>query len=478
MWMICRSHVGLSTPFHRLLFGLCFFDIISSIGNALSTSLSPKEVSYYVWNASGNMASCNFQGFLFVLGNTGCIYNASLCAYYLAVVKCAMSDEEIRKKIEPFLHGVPVICATVFAISGLALSIYNSGPLSGQCISTIYSPPHCKDHGYLQIPEGYNIPCYRGLHSAPIFGAVTFILILIATPLSIIVFMALVYRSVLQKENTMNQYGKASLLLLLEKKDAEKNSGAVGWLRRLTSSRLGKKKRHLQSRAVFYKGLWYSGAFFLSFSMSMIITCAYYYFGFMMPFWTFVIRDAFMPLQGFYNLLIYFLPRVKATKRRKREPRTWLQATIKAFWSRGAVPKGSRGRKSAAASNKPVPRLRTAGFFSKKNKLEVKQHDGSDEEDRAIQTPRHTLSRHTPTPMFSRPLQNTAHDSATSDLEKVTPFIIEAESESDLNGVKDINEDDETEPRDILATVYEASSSLHRVDLLMQSISLPKPSIE
>lgn len=471
MWMICRSYSGLSTPFHRLLFGLCFFDIIASIGYALSTSMSPKETSYYVWNASGNMASCNFQGFLHILGNYGCLYNVSLCAYYLAVIKYSMSDEDIRKKIEPFLHGVPIICSIVFAISGLAVSVYNAGPMSGTCLPTIYAPPHCLGRDYLQIPEGYNIPCYRGLHSARIFGAVTFVPAFIAAPLSIIVFMTLVYRSVLRKERKMNQYGKSALHIPRGKKDL----GRLGYMRKLTSSSLKKKKKkQLHSRVIFYKGLWYSGAFFLSYSMSITITCAYYYFGFKMPFWSFLARDIFMPLQGFYNLLIYFLPRVKAAKRSKKEPCTWLQATIKTFWSRGAVPKGARGRKSAS-NDKSLRRLRT-GSLSNQKKLEMIEHNESEEGKCATQASMTTLSK---------PLRNTAHHNTAIDIEKsileqkdasfvklrskqymniplpqtshdnthhTADYRNNAESDSDVSRVKGINANDETRPTNISAS--------------------------
>ncbi len=86
MTMILRSYDGLTTPLHRLLFGLCVSDILSSFASSLSTTMAFSETSYYIWNASGNIASCDTQGFLLAFGSSaGIMYNCCLCLYYFAV---------------------------------------------------------------------------------------------------------------------------------------------------------------------------------------------------------------------------------------------------------------------------------------------------------------------------------------------------------------------------------------------------------
>ncbi len=88
--------------------------------------MAPSENDYASWNARGNEASCDTQGFLFCFGSTGGLfYNAALNVYYLAVVKYGKSESYIRTKIEPFLHSVPVVVALTGSAVFLAKKNFN-----------------------------------------------------------------------------------------------------------------------------------------------------------------------------------------------------------------------------------------------------------------------------------------------------------------------------------------------------------------
>ena len=79
---ILRSHHGLSTTYHRLMFGLCIADILSSFGFALGSTMVPKEMNYYIPSAQGNTATCTAQGFLLTVGvAVAALYNCSICLY-------------------------------------------------------------------------------------------------------------------------------------------------------------------------------------------------------------------------------------------------------------------------------------------------------------------------------------------------------------------------------------------------------------
>ena len=79
IWMIRRSHVGLSSTYHRLLLGLCISDIIFSISMSFLGIWAPSELSYYHWIAMGNTNTCTIQGFIFMLGTCmGQFYTCSL----------------------------------------------------------------------------------------------------------------------------------------------------------------------------------------------------------------------------------------------------------------------------------------------------------------------------------------------------------------------------------------------------------------
>lgn len=79
IWMILRSHDGLSSSQHRILMGLCIADICFSFPRSFFGSMAPKEVSYYAWNANGNMTTCQISGLFLIFGSIcGPWFNASL----------------------------------------------------------------------------------------------------------------------------------------------------------------------------------------------------------------------------------------------------------------------------------------------------------------------------------------------------------------------------------------------------------------
>ena len=52
IWMIVRSNDRFSTPYHRLLLGMCISDILYSLGLAHFNLTTPKH-DCWIWNASG-----------------------------------------------------------------------------------------------------------------------------------------------------------------------------------------------------------------------------------------------------------------------------------------------------------------------------------------------------------------------------------------------------------------------------------------
>jgi hypothetical protein len=119
---ILRSHHGLSTTYHRLVFGLSVGDILSSFGFALGSTMVPKEMNYFIPSAQGNTATCTAQGFLLVFGVTvAAMYNCSICLYYLAIIRYNKKDEYIRNKLEPWFHGISIIIPFVVGFIFMAM---------------------------------------------------------------------------------------------------------------------------------------------------------------------------------------------------------------------------------------------------------------------------------------------------------------------------------------------------------------------
>ena len=123
---IFRSPKRLSTTYHRLLLGMSIGDILYSLTFSTFQASSPSDVGYIVWNARGNQASCTVQGFLTNVGVAATLcYSCSLNLYCLAIVKHNKTETYIRTKIEPFLHGIPILLALVYGITYLVSQNYN-----------------------------------------------------------------------------------------------------------------------------------------------------------------------------------------------------------------------------------------------------------------------------------------------------------------------------------------------------------------
>ena len=126
IFMVCSNQDYRSKTYHRLLLGISCVDVSSSFWLGLSTWPIPKETG--IKGASGTTASCSVQGFFTQFGIASSFYNASLSIFYLLVIRYGWREDQIRK-IEPFLHALPVMWGLSTAIAGLSLTIFNSANL-------------------------------------------------------------------------------------------------------------------------------------------------------------------------------------------------------------------------------------------------------------------------------------------------------------------------------------------------------------
>ena len=126
IFLIFQSNVKLKTIYHRLMFGMSCADICGSLAMGLTTLPMPVELpTQFPYNSTlfhgtrlGNDQTCEAQGFSVLFGATAMFaYNLTLCIYNTCVIYFGMREERIRKRIEPFLHLVPVV-------TGLGISIY------------------------------------------------------------------------------------------------------------------------------------------------------------------------------------------------------------------------------------------------------------------------------------------------------------------------------------------------------------------
>ena len=215
---ILRSHDCLSTTYHRLVFGLSVADMVSSFAMALSSTMVPKELNYYIPYAQGSTATCTTQGFLVATGFTvATSYNCCICFYYLSIIKYNKKDEYIQKKLEPWFHGVSILFPLAMGSVALGMkgynTIHNAGPI---CFLNPNNPPHCigRDSGVTPDHEHFSIsiPCGRGdglvnliaLHILRLFSLAFSAIIIVGT-------MFLMYRKVAKIEKKLQKYGARAL---------------------------------------------------------------------------------------------------------------------------------------------------------------------------------------------------------------------------------------------------------------------------
>lgn len=55
--MISKTRSRFSTTYHRLILAMCITDISYSLSGVAFNAMSPKDMSYLVWNAQGNQVS-------------------------------------------------------------------------------------------------------------------------------------------------------------------------------------------------------------------------------------------------------------------------------------------------------------------------------------------------------------------------------------------------------------------------------------
>jgi len=137
IYLILRSEAKLSTIYHRIMFAMSCADILLSIALLLTTLPMPQdfpctgteETMRAPWmDGVGTIETCVAQGFIIDFGHqTMYSYNAMLCLYYTCAIVFKMKEEDIHKRVEPFLLSIPPMIGLGLSIPPLFLGMYNPG---------------------------------------------------------------------------------------------------------------------------------------------------------------------------------------------------------------------------------------------------------------------------------------------------------------------------------------------------------------
>lgn len=115
-----------TSPYHRLLFAMGVVDFVSSFATSLSTIPMPYDsgpLSY------GNDATCKLQGFFVHFNIASPLYNLVLSIYFLLTVSFKWTREDVKKKAEIWLHGLPIVWSFTTAFIVLAQNGFHDSTL-------------------------------------------------------------------------------------------------------------------------------------------------------------------------------------------------------------------------------------------------------------------------------------------------------------------------------------------------------------
>jgi len=314
--MVMRSREKLLHIYHRLMFGLSVADVILSSAMSFSSLPAPKETPS-IWKGLGSQSTCDAQGFFFMIGASAApLYFLSLQLYYLCKIKYDLSLDDM-KKIEPFLHGVPILFGLVSAIIPLATESMNAG--TSWCWIQAY-PTGCKSDP--------NMECTRGTHAALqrwVFVGGPMILILVLA----CIVMWMIYDSVrkLDQLNASHDFRYSAENKSSNKSKLKENmpppSSTYSSIRTSVRSVFSspapnisgqyRRSRHARQR-IFH----YFIGYLLTISFPLINGFIRTAIGKPVNIFE-ILMNVFYPLQGVFNILVFILPNVKRIQQRHPE---------------------------------------------------------------------------------------------------------------------------------------------------------------
>jgi len=127
---VIRDRKNRNTCYHRLLFGLSVFDLLSSIGFFAGTWAQSKSPWLGDDNPTiaiiGNAATCDASGFVIYMGSLAIPwYNAALNVHYYLAVCQGWKEQKMKKQYERYVHICIIPVAIIIATIPLFLQLYN-----------------------------------------------------------------------------------------------------------------------------------------------------------------------------------------------------------------------------------------------------------------------------------------------------------------------------------------------------------------
>lgn len=285
----CRSN----TVYHRIMFCMSFFDMLSSLAIALTTIPMPADAIYpFAGPSYGTIRTCEAQGLFYVVGNgmTLCM-NGLLNIYYLCILRYNMTDKVFSRYIEPISY---ILSVTVFALTQIPLvlnkNMYNPSPIGPFCRPDVY-PVGCNEDN---VPEGREC---RGSAEDYHKFVIMFTFSMGAMLMNLTITMGLICRAFYKKEKDAKKLTSPTPVINRDDRDTLEST--------LEESRnlhhITKMKKTIKGQAFLY-----IGAFWLTWGVSILTLIE----ALGKMYWIKALSLLTAPSQGFFNMMIFFYHKV------------------------------------------------------------------------------------------------------------------------------------------------------------------------
>jgi hypothetical protein len=368
-------------PYFRIMFAMSVSDFFLSSAYFFSTWPIPPDTdqSWPVVGNIGTIATCSTQGFFIQLGIMVPLYTGFLVLYYFVTIRLGWTDSKFQNRVGRWGHGIIVLFGMGTAVAGLFLTLYNNailwcwiGAYPFGCLQSFRSRSH--DTGYDNSTT--IAPCQRG-GNAYIYRFVFWYIPVWSMFLWVTIGMWMVYGHVLKHDKKMERYlsdytsgvphrsnvtydydsnnnydssninvvdnvdqpsdldsnknivddvdqqskvGTASSDLLVTPKSTPKPSRIIASQASGTVSSLRRAAR-VRSNAVAVQGVLYVLVFVAVYTFPTV-TRTLQLADIVPPYPLFLLTAMMAPLQGFFNSLVFFRPRLVQYLGERRKKRT------------------------------------------------------------------------------------------------------------------------------------------------------------
>lgn len=302
--MILRSREGLSSPYHRIMLFMSVWDFISSACIALTIIPMPADVQEtypFPGRAYGNSTTCQLQGFLIISGQAfGIFSNCVLNIFYVYTIRFGIPEDRINSRMLP----KALILASLVTIPSVSIPLHNGlyNPIPYEMYCTIGSyPENCNRRQDVDCIGKYVDPEVENQ-----IILIVFLFIFIGF-LSVVVSMILVVMAVIRFDRMSKR--------LQSEADHEGEEGREAGQNDDHQSNPRSQRGQQDFKATKAAGkvaLMYIFAFFLTWIWTFLSILQ-----FKIIAWRFIqyARTIFVPLQGFFNGLIFIYNKIENYRR-------------------------------------------------------------------------------------------------------------------------------------------------------------------